>query len=188
MHLGRLLSDIGVKVINPVLGLFGKDIDFPDHWSYEKNIPARNVFLSALHEHQQAHPKQRVAILSGDVHIGNAFGVNWRGGNRPRLYQFTSSPISAMFRGFEADVTTLGPRLLTSIDAPQTPFGRPCSGDAHLLTAAKGAPSSNPFIGMNLGLIEVQRFGDESSLRFKLIGYHPKEDRPVTYFESPYLA
>lgn len=190
VHLGRLLSDIGVKVINPVIGLFGKDIDFPDHWSYQKNIPARNAFLSALHEHQLAHPKQRVAILSGDVHIGNAFGITWHGQNRLKLYQFTSSPISAMFRGFEADVTTLGPKLLSSISAPSTPFGRACSGDVDLLPGANGTKSQNPFIGMNLGLIEVQRSGDGnvSTLKFKLIGYHPKEDRPVTYFESPYLG
>lgn len=186
VHLGTLLSDIGVKVINPLIGVVGKDIDFPDHWSVQKNIPARNLFLSALHEHQQAHPKQRVAILSGDVHIGNAFGVRWRGRNHPRLYQFTSSPLTALFRGFEADVTTLGPRLLTTIGAPATPFGGACSGEVHLLNGVPGA-NRNPFIGLNLGLIEVTRSGDEVNLKFKLVGYHPKEDRPVTYFESGVL-
>ncbi len=190
VHLARLLTDIGVDVINPILSIFDKDIDFPDHWSFRANIPARNAFLSLLHEHQQAHPKQRVAILSGDVHIGNAFGIHWRGGNRPRLYQFTSSPISAMFRGFEADVTTLGPKLLSTIDSPRTKFGGPCVGDVALLPGASGAGFQNPFIGMNVGLIEVQRSGDGdvSTLRFKLIGSHPKEDRAVTYYESPYLT
>jgi alkaline phosphatase D len=190
VHLARLLTDIGVKVINPILGLFDKDIDFPDHWSYQKNIPARNAFLSLLHEHQQAHPKQRVAILSGDVHIGNAFGITWRTGNRPHLYQFTSSPISALFRGFEADVTTLGPKLLSTIDAPCTPLGRNCTADVALLPGAPGTNSQNPFIGLNLGIIEVQRSGDGdvSTLKFKLIGYHPREDRAVTVFESNYLS
>ncbi len=190
VHLARLLTDIGVKVINPILSVFGKDIDFPDHWSYKKNIPARNAFLSLLHEHQMAHPKQRVAILSGDVHIGNAFRIVWQGQNHPRLYQFTSSPISALFRGFEADVTTLGPKLLSSISSPATPFGRACSGEVDLLRGEQGTNSQNPYIGLNLGLIEVQRSGDGdiSTLKFKLIGYHPKEDRPVTYFESAFLG
>jgi alkaline phosphatase D len=188
VHLARLLTDAGVKLINPVLDLFGMDIDFPDHWSFHKNIPARNSFLSVLHEHQQTNPTQRVAIVSGDVHIGNAFSINWQGGNKPRLYQLTSSPISALFRGFEADVTTLGPRLLSSIDCPRTPFGGPCSGQVSLLQAANGASSRNPLVGLNLGLIEVHRFGDVSNLKFKLIGYHPTQERPVTYFESGYLG
>ena len=190
VHLAKLLTDIGVDIINPILSIFDKDIDFPDHWSFRTNIPARDAFLSLLHDHQQAHPNQRVAILSGDVHIGNAFGIRWRGGNRPRLYQFTSSPISAMFRGFEADVTTLGPKLLSTIDSPRTRFGGPCVGDVDLLPAANSASSQNPFIGMNVGLIEVQRSGDGavSTLRFKLIGAHPQEDRAVTYYESPYLT
>jgi alkaline phosphatase D len=164
VHLARLLTDIGVDVINPILSIFDKDIDFPDHWSFRTNIPARDAFLSLLHEHQQAHPKQRVAILSGDVHIGNAFAIHWKGGKRPRLYQFTSSPISAMFRGFEADVTTLGPKLLSTIDSPRTRFGGPCSGDVDLLPPANSASAQNPFIGMNLGLIEVQRSGDGGCL------------------------
>jgi alkaline phosphatase D len=188
VHLARWLTDVGVKIINPAIGLIGKDIDFPDHWSYEKNIPARNAFLSLLHEHQQAHPKQRVAIVSGDVHIGNAFGINWQGGNKPRLYQFTSSPISALFRGFEADVTALGPQMLSSIDCPRTPFGGPCSARVNLLPAANAAASRNPLIGLNLGLIEIHRYGDVSNMKFKLIGYHPREERPVTYFESGYLG
>jgi hypothetical protein len=63
-------------------------------------------------------------------------------------------------------------------------------GDVDLLPSANGASAQNPFIGMNLGLIEVQRSGDGdvSTLRFKLIGSHPKEDRPVIYYESPYLT
>jgi hypothetical protein len=41
---------------------------------------------------------------------------------------------------------------------------------------------------MNIGLIEVQRQGDISKLKFKLIGAHPTEERPVTYFESGWLG
>jgi alkaline phosphatase D len=188
VHLGRLLTEAGIKYINPAIGVFGKDIDFPDHWSAPANLPERDRFLSLLHAHQQAHPKQRIAILSGDVHIGNAFGIHWQGGNKPRLYQFTSSPLTAMFRGIEADITTLGPRLLSSIDCKSTPAGGACSARVGLLPGVSGASSRNPFIGMNIGLIEVQQQGDVSNLKFKLIGFHPKEDRPVTYFETGWLG
>jgi alkaline phosphatase D len=187
VHLAPWLAEVGHKVINRALSLFDKDIDFPDHWSFYKNLSSRDKFLTLLHAHQQANPGQRVVIVSGDVHIGNVFGIHWQGGNKPRLYQFTSSPISALFRGFEADVTTLGPRLVSSLDVPDTPYGPRCSARVGLLPGVSPEASRNPLIGLNLGLIEVRRDGDQSNLKFKLIGYHPKEDRPVTYFESGFL-
>jgi hypothetical protein len=79
---------------------------------------------------------------------------------------------------------------LSSISAPRTKFGRECAGDVDLIPGATGSTSQNPYVGMNLGLIEIQRSGDGdvSTLKFKLIGSHPTEDRAVTYFESPYLT
>jgi alkaline phosphatase D len=182
VHLGRLLTDVGVSIINPVTRL---DIDFPDHWSYSKNIPARDAFLTLLHAHQQAHPKQRIAILSGDVHIGNAFGVQWENGRR--LYQFTASPLSAVFRGIAADITTLGPRLLRGIDARDAKSRATVRGRVQLLKGI-GGRTRNPLVGLNVGLIEIQRDGDESKIKFKLVGHHPNEDRPLTHFESDWLA
>jgi alkaline phosphatase D len=181
VHLPEWLTELGHKITGP-------KVDFLDQWSQPKNIPARNAFLSLLHEHQQAHPKQQVAIVSGDVHIASAFSINWRHGNKPRLYQFTSSAISNLFQGWEADLSRVGPKFLTSIACPKTGLGRECSGEVGLLPAAKEAASQNPFSGLNLGLIEVQRYKDVSNLKFKLIGYHPKEERPVTYFESGWLG
>jgi alkaline phosphatase D len=167
------LANIGAKF---------KPTTFLDHWSHSKNIPARNVLLSLLHAHQQAHPQQRVAIISGDVHIANAFVIRWRGRNNPRLYQFTSSAISARESRTELFKIQLGPHLVSNIDCGS------CSGEVSHLPATSGASSHNPFVGLNLGLIEVQRYGDVSNLKFKLIGYHPKEERPVTYFESEWLG
>jgi len=158
---------------------------FLDHWSHPSNIRARNLFLSLLHAHQQAHPNQRVALACGDVHIGNAYGIQWEGGNKPRLYQFTSSALTARESRMDYRKIKVGERLTawTSIDCPKTPYGGSCSGKIDHLPGGK-----NPFTEPNIGLIEVQRFGDVSNLKFKLIGYHPKEDRPVTYFESGWLA
>ena len=172
------LADIGARL---------KPTTFHDHWSHGRNIPARDALLSLLHTHQQTHPKQRVAIISGDVHIGNAFVIRWRGGNNPRLYQFTSSAITARESRTDHFLTSVAPRLVSSIDC-RTRSGGLCSGEVSHLPAAKGASSHNPFVGLNLGLIEVQRYGDVSNLKFKLIGYHPKEERPVTFFESGWLG
>jgi alkaline phosphatase D len=170
------LADVGAK---------HKPDTFFDHWSHSSNRPARDKLLSLLHAHQQAHPNQRVALACGDVHIGNAYSIHWRGGNKPRLYQFTSSALTARESRMDYRYITAGQEIATwtTVDCPPTPFGGPCSGRIDHLPGGK-----NPFIGPNIGLIEIQRDGDVSNLKFKLMGYHPKEDRPVTYFESGWLG
>ena len=169
------------------LGARLKPSTFLDHWSHSKNIPSRNAFLSLLHEHQQAHPQQRVAIVSGDVHIGNAFSIQWRGGNKPNLYQFTSSAITARETRTTHFEISVAPKSVASVDFPRPCFGGICSARVNHLAAANEASAQNPYVGLNLGLIEVQRIGDVSNLKFKLIGSHPTEERPVTYFESGWL-
>jgi alkaline phosphatase D len=165
-----------------------KESNFVDHWSHSDNVRERDAFLSLLHAHQQAHPNQRVALACGDVHIGNAFGIHWQGGRKPRLYQFTSSALTALETRTTQFLVEKGPRLVSGVTCPSTPFGGPCSARVSHLEAVNEASSHNPFTGLNVGLIEVQRLGDVSNLKFKLIGYHPQEDRPVTYFESGWLA
>jgi alkaline phosphatase D len=165
-----------------------KESNFVDHWSHESNKQARNKFLSLLHSHQQAHPNQRVALACGDVHIGNAFGIRWQGGRTPRLYQFTSSALTALETRTTQFLVEKGPRLVSGVSCPSTPFGGPCSAKVSHLEGVNDASSQNPYTGLNVGLIEVQRFGDVSNLKFKLIGAHPTEERPVTYFESGWLG
>jgi len=165
-----------------------KEGNFVDHWSHPANVPARDKFLSMLHAHQQAHPSQRVALVCGDVHIGNAFGIHWQGGSKPRLYQFTSSALTALETRTTQFLVEKGPRLVSGVTCPSTPFGGPCSATISHLPGVDEARSNNPFVGLNFGLIEVQRLGDVANLKFKLVGYDPKEDRHVTYFESGSLG
>jgi alkaline phosphatase D len=161
---------------------------FLDHWSDRKNIPARNALLGLLHEHQQRNPHQRVAIVSGDIHIGNALTIKWRGGNKPRLYQFTSSAITNAEGYWTRTGIKIPPASVSNVDFPPPCFGGRCSGEISHLPGMNDASSNNPFTGRNLGLIEITRFGDVSNLKFKLIGVHPTEDRAVVYFESGYLG
>lgn len=176
------LADVGGKV---------KPTTFHDHWSHPKNIPARDAFLRLLYAHREAHPNQCVAIVSGDVHIGNACSIHMQGLHEPWLYQFTSSPISVLESWATKTKVRVAPRLVTTssskFDFPCTPSGGLCKGRISKLPGAKGA-SHNPFVDLNIGLIEVQRNGDVSKLKFKLIGSHPTEERPVTYFESGWLG
>jgi phosphodiesterase/alkaline phosphatase D-like protein len=188
-----IVSSVPVVFVPGVLAgtsrrLHIKESNFVDHWSHPSNVPARDAFLSLLHAHQQAHPNQRVALACGDVHIGNAFGIYWQGGRKPRLYQFTSSALTALETRTTQFLVEKAPRLVSGVTCPATPFGGPCSARVSHLEAANEVSSHNPFTGLNIGLIEAQRYGDVSNLKFKLIGYHPKEDRPVTYFESGWLG
>ena len=175
------------SAIADTLAIAGRDEGL-DHWSTENNRPARSDLLRVLHQHQQSHPQQRVAIVSGDIHIGNALKIQWQGGNQPRLYQFTSSAITNhedwLTRGF----IRAPQRLIRHVDFTGSCYGGRCSGKISHLEGVNTARSQNPFTARNLGLIEIQRVGNVSKLKFKLIGVHPTEDRPVTYFESDYLG
>jgi len=173
------------------LGSKVKSDTFEDHWSHPRNIPDRDALLKLIHAHRQANPHQVLTILSGDVHIGNACSINIQGSAKPWLYQFTSSPLTVNESSFTKWQVKQAPLLDTTINStfnfPCGQSGKRCSGRVSHLPGAKGA-DRNPFVDMNIGLIEVQRTGNTSKVKFKLVGYHPTEDRPVTYFESNWLG
>jgi len=166
IHLPSWLADIGHSIV-------GNHVDFADHWSYAKNRPARDTLLRMLHDHQQQHPKQRVVLASGDVHIGCAFAIHWKGGTKPILYQFTSSAVSNRLKQTTAYFSGLGPKLASNIDCgDDSPEAR-----VNLIKPRKAEyhAENNPFGGLNIGIIEVSDNGDHSNVNFKLIGYPPDE-------------
>jgi alkaline phosphatase D len=130
-----------------------------------------------------ANPKQKMAILSGDVHIGVGFAIHWQGDNRPILYQLTSSAISNRLKRTEVFFSKLGPNLVQDINCQWGGSAR-----AVLLGTdggAKSPPANNPFGGLNMGIVEVRRVGDASTIRFKLVGYEPdKEFSHSVMFDS----
>jgi hypothetical protein len=189
-----IVSSVPVFFVPEGLADYGgrvKPTTFQDHWSHPKNIPYRDAFLGLLYAHRLKRPSQVVAILSGDVHIGHASAIHVEGLRQPWLYEFTSSPISVKESGGTKTKVRVAPRLVTTSSSnfvfPCTERGEMCPGRVSRLPGVTGA-SQNPFVDMNIGLIEVQRQGDVSKLKFKLIGAHPTEERPVTYFESVWLG
>jgi len=176
VHLPEWLTNVGAAIV-------GGRIDFPDHWSYEKNIGDRDRLLKLLHDHQVANPRQRMAILSGDVHVGVGFAIHWIGDNKPILYQFTSSAISNRLKRTEVFFSKLGPNLVQTINCK---WGGSARGV--LLGTNGGAqspPDNNPFGGLNMGIVEVKKVGDHSTIRFKLIGYESdKEFSHSVMFDS----
>ena len=189
-----IVSSVPVFFVPEGLADYGgrvKPTTFQDHWSHPKNIPYRDAFLKLLYEHRSKNPNQVVAIVSGDVHIGHASAIHVEGFPQPWLYEFTSSPISVKESWGTKTQVRVAPRLVTTSSSdfvfPCTERGEMCPGRVSRLPGVKGA-SQNPFVDMNIGLIEILRQGDVSKLKFKLIGAHPTEERPVTYFESGWLG
>ena len=189
-----IVSSVPVFFVPEGLADFGgrvKPTTFQDHWSHDKNIPYRNAFLNVLYAHRSQNPNQVVAIVSGDVHIGHATAIHVEGFPQPWLYEFTSSPISVKESWGTKTKVRVAPRLVTTSSSdfvfPCTERGEMCPGRISRLPGVNGA-TQNPFVDMNIGLIEVQRQGGISKLKFKLIGAHPTQERPVTYFESGWLG
>ena len=77
----------------------------------------------------------------------------------------------------------LGPKLVQDIKCEWGGLAK-----AYLLGTHGGAdspPANNPFGGLNLGIVEVKKVGDHSTIRFKLVGYEPdKEFSHSVMFDS----
>ncbi|HEX2660014.1 MAG TPA: alkaline phosphatase D family protein, partial [Polyangia bacterium] len=145
--------------------IFATDVDFPDHWSAERNRADRGAVLDVIDAHLTAHPKQRLIVLGGDVHVGCAFSLHFVGDRKPRFYELTSSSVTNKLGCVQAAFTPVGP--LAFEEWPALANGRV---KASLLPAASDAPAMNPTGGLNAGLIELKRNGDETNVRLKLLG------------------
>jgi alkaline phosphatase D len=164
VHLPEFITNFGALIL-------GSNVDFSDMWSARKNIRDRDKFLKALHSHQKANPKQRVVLVSGDVHIGCAFVIKWKGrGKRPVMYQFTSSGISnrpeKKGKKFLMKLSELGPKMLSGLFVRNGP-----EADVSLIKGASKGKGENPYGWENVGIIEVHKKGGESRVKLKLVGY-----------------
>ncbi|MDT8301885.1 MAG: alkaline phosphatase D family protein [Sedimentisphaerales bacterium] len=180
IHLPDWLTDAGASVL-------GAKVDFADHWSYGPNRSARDRFLRVIYKHQKAHPRQRMVLVSGDVHIGCAFSIKWPGKGGPTLYQFTSSAISNKMKKLMVQASVVGPKLFRLSSSLDIRGGVP-KAKVKLLSAGRGARKENPFGGLNLGIIDVEKQGTKSKVILKLIGYTEKNhQKGVEMFTSKIL-
>lgn len=156
-HLPDWLSDMGAY-------FFGHAIDFPDHWSYHRNTYQRDGLLERIYKHQKENPRQKVIIVSGDVHIGCAFQIKWPRRKKFHLYQFTFSAISNRNKSKNAEkILELSPRKLTR--KVNCLFGmEEVKLQLSPLTPIHG---DNPFGGLNIGIIEIKRNDDSSTVTLK---------------------
>jgi alkaline phosphatase D len=148
--------------------LFGTRVDFPDHWSAPANRGQRQVLLRMIHAHLQRPEtrNQKLIVLGGDVHVGAAFALTLPGPDPRVFYELTTSAVSNRIQDFEVHASVLGPQLFQL--NPRTAEGML---NVRLLPGASGAAQRNPIGSLNAGIIELQRNGNSTNVRFKLLGY-----------------
>ena len=160
VHLPEWVTAAGVQI-------FGTDVDFPDHWSAPANLADRNALLDIIRAHLlAAAPKQRLIVIGGDVHIGCAFTLQFVGDRQPRFYCLTTSSVSNRLSPVSGWASQMGPETFGI--TPTMADGRVQVG---LLPWAQGALGANPIGGLNAGLLEFKRNGDETNVRIKLVDY-----------------
>ncbi|WNG38676.1 hypothetical protein F0U61_37155 [Archangium violaceum] len=153
--------------------------DARDRWTHSWNLPDRDRLLSLLLAHQHRCPDQRVVLLSGDVHLGCAFAIHWLGNAHGTMYQFTSSPVTHLRRGFSAWAAGHLPRTELLLKVENGPAAR------LVRMNGVGGADRNPYSGLNVGVVEVRDQGAHSTVRFKLVGQDPRHpDEPVTVFDT----
>lgn len=153
--------------------------DARDRWTHPWNLPDRDRLLGVLLAHQRRCPSQRVVLLSGDVHLGCAFAIDWLGDERGTMYQFTSSAVTHVTYGFSSWAAGHLPRTELLLKLEDGPAARLVRLDG------MGSADHNPYSGLNVGVVEVHDRGTHSSVRFKLVGQDArKPGQPVTVFDS----
>ncbi|MFP2928818.1 alkaline phosphatase D family protein [Pyxidicoccus sp. 3LG] len=153
--------------------------DARDRWTHPWNLPDRDRLLALLLAHQQRCPEQKVVLLSGDVHLGCAFAIDWLGDSHRTMYQFTSSAVTHLSRGFSAWAASHLPRTEVLLKVEDGPAARLVRMDG------VGGADHNPYSALNVGVVEVHDRGPHSTVRFKLVGQDPRHpDQPVTVFDS----
>ncbi|HEV3469114.1 MAG TPA: alkaline phosphatase D family protein [Pyrinomonadaceae bacterium] len=131
---------------------------FGTRWNAAPNRHSLDRLFDVLRAHQREAPGRRLVLLSGDVHQGAALSLRWPEGER--AYQFVSSPVTNAGRDWKQ---LLAKRLSFSLR-------RARHGRGHVevkLLPGEGPARENPFDGLNVGVVHVER--DGAAVRFELI-------------------
>ena len=174
IHLPRYLARLAARIpYTPE--------DFSDRWSAGAHLRDRDWFLKLIHQHQSRHPQQRLILLSGDIHIGCVHRIRWNDSG-PLLYQMISSPITHTTR---LPVRLASKLLIRSNRRIATLDGR--LGAKVELLGGTGGRGQNPYGGLNLGILEIQRerLAAEPQIRFLLYGH--QGEKPVCVYRSRLL-
>lgn len=133
--------------------------DAADRWTYARALDDRDRLLRALHDHALAHPRQRIVMLAGDIHVGCAFRLAWHD-SAPPLLQFTSSAVTNV----TSPLVRVGAKLI-----PHTVgdvWGEGFSGSASLIPSV--VDGEHPYPHLNFGLVDLDG-AQPPRVRFRLV-------------------
>jgi alkaline phosphatase D len=160
VHLPDWATALGVQ-------LCGEGTDIAERWANPKASADRLRLLQTLARHQRSCPHQQLILLGGDVHVGMINAVQW-----PALdlsaHQLVSSAVSHSNDGFAGFLATQASKL----SAVRQLCGNEPS-DARCEVALVGGErpgSSNPYSGLNLGIVRVMRNEAGLSTTLSLVG------------------
>ncbi len=171
IHLPRWFSKVMARI-------FPEHEDFSDRWSTGAHIRDRDRVLEMIHAHQSANPAQRIILLSGDIHIGCVHQIRF--GSRV-VYQMVSSPITHT----NHFLVKVGAKwLIRSNRRYMTRDGR-LQGKIRLLRGGK--EHTNPYGGLNIGLVEIEPGGQDYAPKFRFLLYGHQNGRPRCVFRSPWI-
>ncbi|MDX1654390.1 MAG: alkaline phosphatase D family protein [Candidatus Competibacteraceae bacterium] len=174
IHLSRTLARLVSKL--PPQGE-----DFSDRWSSGPHLRDRDRMLRMLREHQHHCPRQKLILLSGDIHIGCLHRMCWNDGD-PVFYQLVSSPITHHNSWW----IQWASKWLIRMNRRFATWDGKLGAQVELLPGV-GRQDKNPYGGLNFGMLEVETPPDGSvpTIRFLLYGH--KGDEPVCVYRSPEL-
>lgn len=165
VHVPEWVSSIG-----HALPLVPGDLD--DRWSNPVWVQTRDEILRLLSRHREGHPQQKLVVLSGDIHAGWAIRLFDPERKGVDVLQLVSSAIT---NGDSGLVGTLSEVLLR---VSRTLAGKVASLQICHIPGTE-EHQGNPYGGLNLGLVDVEKTGTGVSLRFRLVG-HGNDDENET--------
>jgi alkaline phosphatase D len=174
VHLPRFLARVAAKVTPP-----GED--FSDRWSSGAHLRDRDRFLKIVHDHQVEHPKQKIVLLSGDIHIACVHRLDWRDG-APPMYQVISSGVT----NYPGAVISFCSKAIIRMNNSLSTADGSVAADVELVKGS-GKPSKNPFGGLNMGLVEVERSQGDAPARIRFVIYGHEGTEPKLQYASDWL-
>ncbi len=166
------------RIARYVPGSFREDAH--DRWMHPQYRADRCRMLELIKHHQQRHPRQKVVLVGGDVHVGYVARCDWRTEPATSLFQFVSSSITHKMSSLDWHMARHIPRTHFALSDLDGKWAR-----IHLLGGSMSRVLEQPVGGLNVGTIEVELDGDDVRLNFKLYGEdeHAPEE-PKLLFES----
>jgi len=154
--------------------------DAHDRWTHPQYRADRCRMLELIKRHQERHPRQKVVLVSGDVHVGYAARCDWPTNPQTSLYQFVSSSITHKLSSTDWHMARHLPRTHFAMGDLEGKWAR-----IHLLGGSMARVWKQPVGGLNVGAIEVEIDGDMARLNFKLFGEdEDTPNEPKLLFES----